>query len=43
MKSIFGLLVFFLLLGIFARKNNGWVQLLLFIAVGGMVAYFALT
>jgi len=43
MKTIFGLLVFFLLLGIFAPKYNGWVRLLLFVAVGAMIVYFSLT
>ncbi len=43
MKSIFGLLMIFLLLGIFAPKFKGWVRFLLIAAIAGMVMYISLT
>jgi hypothetical protein len=42
MKSIFALILFFLGAGIFARKYNGWIRLLLFAAIGVIVLYATL-
>jgi hypothetical protein len=42
-KSLFGILVIFLLLGVFARKFNGWVRLLLILVIAGLVMYDSLT
>lgn len=43
MKSLFGTLVIFLLFGVFARRFNGWVRLLLIVVIAAMVAYVSLT
>ena len=43
MELVFGLLLLFLILGLFARSYNGKTRLLLIAIIVGMVIYFYLT
>ncbi len=43
MKTVFGLLVLFLVLGLFARQFNGRVRLLMSGIVVGMILYISFT
>lgn len=43
MKTVFLILLFFLCIGLFARRYNGWVRGLLGTGIVGMVLYLSLS
>jgi hypothetical protein len=43
MKTVFLLLLLFLVLGLFARQYNGWVRLLVSGVVVGMILFISFT